>query len=63
VVELVMQTDIEAVVKIEWNEICLQHGDPKVTKHVLKKPKWILTAKDAWKINGAWRQDLAHLIK
>ena len=27
VVELVMQTDTEAVVKIEWNETCLQHGD------------------------------------
>jgi len=36
VVELVMQTDTEVVVKIEWNETCLQHGDPKVTKHVLK---------------------------
>ena len=22
-----MQTDTEAVVKIEWNETCLQHGD------------------------------------
>ena len=63
VVELVMQTDTEAVVKIEWNETCLQHGDPKVTKHVLKKLKWNLTAKDAWKTNGAWRQDLLHLIK
>jgi len=31
----VMQTDAEAVVKIEWNKTCLQHGDPKVTKHVL----------------------------
>ena len=37
VVELVMQTDTKAVVKIEWNETCLQHGDPKVTKHVLKR--------------------------
>ncbi len=63
VVELVMQTDIESVVKIEWNETCLQHGDPKITKHVLKKSKWNLTAKDAWKTNGAWRQDLLHLIK
>ena len=52
-----MQTDTEAVVKIEWNETCLQPGDPKVTKHVLKKSKWNLTAKDAWKTNGAWRQD------
>ena len=52
-----MQTDTEAVVKIEWNETFLQHGDPKVTK------KWNLTAKDAWKTNGAWRQDLLHLIK
>jgi len=52
VVELVMQTDTEAVVKIEWNETCLQHGDPKVTKHVLKKSKC-----------GARRQDLVHLIK
>ena len=32
VVELVMKTDTKAVVKIEWNETCLQHGDPKVTK-------------------------------
>ncbi len=39
VVELVRQTDTEADVKIEWNETCLQHGDPKVTKHVLKKLK------------------------
>jgi len=44
VVELVMLTDTEAVVKIEWNEICLQHGDPMVTKNVLKKSKWNLTA-------------------
>ncbi len=59
VVELVMQTDTEAVVKLEWNETCLQHGDPKE----LKKSKWNLTANDAWKTNGAWRQDLLHLIK
>jgi hypothetical protein len=59
----VMQTDTEAVVKIELNETCLQHGDPKVTKHLLKKSKWNLMAKDAWKTNGAWRQDLLHLIK
>jgi len=32
VAELVMQTDTEAVVKIEWNETCVQHGDLKVTK-------------------------------
>ena len=61
--ELMRQTDTEAVVKIECNETCLQHGDPKVTKHVLKKLKWNPTTKDAWKINGAWRQDLFHLIK
>ena len=36
VMELVMQTDTEAVVKIEWNETCLQHGDPKVTKRAEK---------------------------
>ena len=42
---------------------CLQHGDPKVTKHVLKKSKWNPTTKDAWRTNGAWRQDLLHLIK
>jgi hypothetical protein len=63
VVELVRQTDTEAVVKIKWNETCLQPGDPKVTKHVLKKLKWNPQAKDAWKTNGAWRQDLLHLIK
>jgi len=63
VAELVMQKDTEAVVKIEWNETFLQHGDLKVTKHVLKKLKWNLMAKDAWKTNGAWRQDLLHLIK
>ncbi len=57
------QTDSEAVVKIEWNETCLQHGDPMVTKHVLKKSKWNLMGKDAWKTNGALRQDLLHLIK
>jgi len=51
VVELVRQTDTEAVVKIEWNETCLQHGDQKVTKHVLKKLKWNLMTKDAWKTN------------
>ena len=61
--ELMRETDTEAVVKIEWNKTCLQHGDPKVTKHVLKKSKLNLTAKDAWKTNGAWRQDLLHLIK
>ena len=62
-VELVIQTDTEAVVKTEWNETCLQHGDPKVTKHVLKKLKWNLTAKYTWKTNGAWRHNLLHLIK
>jgi len=62
-VELVMQTDTEAVVKIEWNETYLQHGDPKVTKHVLKKSKWNLTAKDAWKTNGAWRLGNTILVK
>jgi hypothetical protein len=61
--ELVRQSDTEAVAKIEWSETCLQHGDPKVMKHELKKSKWNLTAKDAWKTNGAWRQDLLHLIK
>ena len=40
VVELVRQTDTEAVVKIKWNEACLQPGDQSVTKHVLKKTKW-----------------------
>ncbi len=39
VVELVRQTDTKAVVMIEWNKTCLQHSDPKVTKHVLKKSK------------------------
>jgi hypothetical protein len=32
VVELMRQTDTEAVVKIKWNETCLQPGDPKVTR-------------------------------
>ena len=40
VVELVRQSDTEAVVKIKRNESCLQPGDPKVTRHVLKKSKW-----------------------
>ncbi len=53
--ELVRQTDTETVVKIEWNETCLQHGDPKVTKHDLKKSKWNPTVVDAWKTNGARR--------
>jgi len=56
VVELVMQTDTEAVVKIKWNETCLQHNDQMVINHNL-------TVKDAWKTHGAWRQDLLHLIK
>jgi hypothetical protein len=54
VVELVRQTDTEAVVKIEWNETCLQPGDPKVTKHVLKKSKWNPTTKDAWRTKDKW---------
>jgi hypothetical protein len=62
VVDLVRQTDTEAVVKIKWNEACLQSGDPKVTKHVLKKSKRNPQAKDAWKTNGAWREDLLHMI-
>jgi hypothetical protein len=61
--ELVRQTDTEDVVKIEWSETCLQHRDPKVMKHELKKLKWNPMVKDAWKTNGAWRQDLLHLIK
>ena len=40
VVELVKQTDTQAVVKIKWNESCLQPGDLKVTRQVLKKSKW-----------------------
>jgi hypothetical protein len=40
VVELMRQTDTEAIVKIKWNETCLQLGDPKVTRQVLKKSKW-----------------------
>ena len=40
VVVMVRLTDTEAIVKIEWNKTCLQPGDPKVTKHVLKKSKW-----------------------
>jgi hypothetical protein len=40
VVELVRQSDTEAVVKIKWNEACLQPGDSKDTRHVLKKLKW-----------------------
>ena len=63
VVELVMQTDTEAVVKIEYNETFLQHVDAKVAKYVLKKPKWNPTTKDVWKTNGTWRQDVLHLIK
>jgi len=63
VVELVRQTDTEAVVKIKWNEACLQPGDQSVTKHVLEKTKWNPQAKDAWKKNGAWREDLLHMIK
>jgi hypothetical protein len=63
VVELVRQSDTEAVVKIKWNEACLQPGDPKVTRHVLKKSKWNPHTKDAWKTNGAWREDLLPLIK
>jgi hypothetical protein len=55
VVELVRQTDTEAVLKIKWNEVCLQSGDQSVTRHVLKKTKWNPQAKDAWKTNGAWR--------
>ena len=59
------QTDTEAIVKIKWNETCLQPGDPKVTRQVLKKSKWNPHKKDAWRwrTNGAWREDLFHLIK
>ena len=37
VMELVRQTDTEAVVKIKWNKACLQPSDQSVTKHLLKK--------------------------
>jgi len=60
VVELMRQTDTEAVVKIKWNEACLQPSDQSVMKHVLKKTKWNPQAKDGWKKNGAWREDLLH---
>jgi hypothetical protein len=63
VVDLVRQSDTEAAVKIKWNEACLQPGDADVTPHVLKKLKWNPHKKDAWKTNGAWREDLLHLIK
>ena len=62
VVDLVRQTDTEAVVKIKWNKACLQPGDLKVTKHGLKKSKWNPQAKNAWKTNGAWKEDLLHII-
>jgi len=63
VVELVRQTDTEAVVKIKRNEACLQPHDQSMTKHVLKK-KWNLQAKDeCWKTNDAWREVLLHMIK
>jgi hypothetical protein len=39
--ELVRQTDTEAVVKIKWNEACLQPGDQSVTKYVLKNKSGI----------------------
>ena len=61
--ELVRQPDTEAVVKIKWNESCLQPGDPKVTRHVLKKSKWNPQKKDARKTNGARKEDLLHLLK
>ena len=38
--ELVRQSDTEAAVKIKWNESCLQPGDPKLTRQVLKKSMW-----------------------
>ena len=41
VMELVRQTDTEAVVKIKWNEACLRPGDQSVTKHVLKNKSGI----------------------
>jgi hypothetical protein len=41
VVELVRQTVTEAVVKIKWNEACLQPSDPKVTKHGQKSQSGI----------------------
>ena len=61
--ELVRQSDTDAVVKIKWNESCLQPGDPKVTRHVLKKSKWNPQKKDAQKTNGEWSEDLLHLLK
>jgi hypothetical protein len=36
VVELMRQTDTEAIVKIKWNETWLQPEDPKVTRQVRK---------------------------
>jgi len=36
----VRQTDSQAVVKITWNESCLQPQDPKVTRQAQKKSKW-----------------------
>jgi hypothetical protein len=62
VVELVRQTDTDAVVKIKWDEACLQPGDQSVTKQVLTK-SWNPQAKDMWKTNGAWREGLLHMIK
>ncbi len=63
VVELVRQTDTKAFAKIKWDEACLQTGDQSVTKQVLKKSKWNPQAKDTCKTNGAWREDLLHMIK
>jgi hypothetical protein len=47
VVELVRQTDTEAIVKIEWNETCLQPGDPKGNETCAEKVKRI-HGEDKW---------------
>ena len=62
VVELVRQTDTEAVLKIKWNEVCLQSGDQSVTRHVLKKNKVESASKrcveDKWCMESVMNQCL-----
>ncbi len=42
VVALMRQNDTKSVVKIKWNESCLQPSDPSVAEHVLKNQSGII---------------------
>jgi len=45
-------------VKVVWNDDCVETGESKVTKELLKKSTWNTEEH----VHGDWREDLHHLV-